>query len=144
MIPTADRTKATVRVRIRPDHSVQVLSAHDRLPDGGTRISSGSGYIDDMKSGVMDQLLSAPISRSAIITGQLLQQLVINALQSAIVLGIGWLAGARYPGGVGGIVLALAAATLLATIFCPVRPWALMSPAPVSTFRLMPLGISTR
>jgi ABC-2 type transport system permease protein len=79
---------------------------------------AGSGYIDDMKSGVMDQLLSAPISRSAIITGQLLQQLVINALQSAIVLGIGWLAGARYPGGVGGIVLALVAATLLATIFC--------------------------
>ena len=43
-----DRPAATVRVRIRPDHSVQVLSAHDRLPDGGTRISSGSGYIDEL------------------------------------------------------------------------------------------------
>jgi hypothetical protein len=39
---------ATVRVRIRPDHAVQVLSAHDRLPDGGSRLSSGSAYIDEL------------------------------------------------------------------------------------------------
>jgi PGM1 C-terminal domain len=39
---------ATVRVRIRPDHAVQVLSSHDRLPDGGTRLSSGSAYIDEL------------------------------------------------------------------------------------------------
>lgn len=50
-VPIADedaRPAATVRVRIRPDHAVQVLSAHDRLPDGGTRLSSGSGYIDEL------------------------------------------------------------------------------------------------
>ncbi|MBE2315589.1 hypothetical protein DVA67_006355 [Solirubrobacter sp. CPCC 204708] len=39
---------ATVRVRVRADHSVQVLSAHDRLPDGGTRLSSGAAYIDEL------------------------------------------------------------------------------------------------
>jgi ABC-2 type transport system permease protein len=79
---------------------------------------AGTGYIDDMSSGVMDQLLTAPIARSAIITGQLVQQLIINLLQSAVVLGIGWLAGARYGGGAGGILLALLVATLLASIFC--------------------------
>ncbi|MBN9140119.1 MAG: ABC transporter permease [Micrococcales bacterium] len=79
---------------------------------------AGTGYIDDIRSGVMDQLLSAPLSRSAIVTGQLLQQLVINALQSAVVLGIGALAGARYPGGPGGVLVALLAATLLAIVFC--------------------------
>lgn len=50
-VPIADedeRPAATVRVRIRPDHAVQVLSAHDRLPDGGSRLSSGSGYIDEL------------------------------------------------------------------------------------------------
>lgn len=50
-VPFADedeRPAATVRVRIREDHSVQVLSAHDRLPDGGTRLSSGSAYIDEL------------------------------------------------------------------------------------------------
>ncbi|WP_106814844.1 ABC transporter permease [Microbacterium timonense] len=79
---------------------------------------AGTGYIDDINSGVMDQYLTSPVSRSAIITGQLVQQLVINLTQSLVVLGIGWLAGARYPGGVGGMLAALGVATLLATIFC--------------------------
>lgn len=79
---------------------------------------AGTGYIDDMKSGVMDQLLTAPIARTAIITGQLLQQLVICLVQSVLVLAIGWLGGARYPGGALGIAVALLVALLLATIFC--------------------------
>lgn len=79
---------------------------------------AGTGYIDDMKSGVMDQLLTAPIARSAVVSGQLMQQLVINLLQSAVVLGIGAVAGARYPGGIGGMAIALGVATLLASAFC--------------------------
>jgi len=79
---------------------------------------AGTGYIDDINSGVMDQYLTSPVSRSAIVTGQLVQQLIINLAQSLVVLGIGWLAGARYPGGAGGILVALGVATLLATIFC--------------------------
>lgn len=79
---------------------------------------AGTGYIDDIKSGVMDQYLTSPISRSAIVTGQLAQQLVINIAQSALVLGIGYLAGARFPGGITGIAVALGVATLLATVFC--------------------------
>lgn len=79
---------------------------------------AGTGFIDDMNSGVMDQYLTSPVSRSAIITGQLVQQLVLNLAQSLVVLGIGWLAGARYPGGVGGVLAALGVATVLATIFC--------------------------
>jgi ABC-2 type transport system permease protein len=79
---------------------------------------AGTGYIDDMKSGVMDQLLTAPVARSAIITGQLIQQLVICLVQSILVLGIGWVGGARYPGGVSGLAVALVVALLLATIFC--------------------------
>lgn len=79
---------------------------------------AGTGYIDDINSGVMDQYLTSPVSRSAIITGQLAQQLILNLAQSLVVLGIGWLAGARYPGGALGIVAALGVATVLATIFC--------------------------
>jgi len=79
---------------------------------------AGTGFIDDINSGVMDQYLSSPIRRSAIITGQLTQQLIVNVVQSLVVLGIGWLGGARYPGGVGGLLVALGVATLLATIFC--------------------------
>lgn len=79
---------------------------------------AGTGFIDDMNSGVMDQYLTSPVSRSAIITGQLAQQLVLNLAQSLVVLGIGWLAGARYSGGLCGMFAALGVATVLATIFC--------------------------
>ena len=79
---------------------------------------AGTGYIDDINSGVMDQYLTSPVHRSAIITGQLVQQLIVNLAQSLVVLGIGWLAGARYPGGIGGTLVALGVATLLATVFC--------------------------
>lgn len=79
---------------------------------------AGTGYIDDIASGVMDQYLTSPISRSAIIAGQLVQQLVINLAQSLVVLGIGALAGASYPGGLPGMLAALGVATLLATTFC--------------------------
>ncbi|WP_314505370.1 ABC transporter permease [uncultured Microbacterium sp.] len=79
---------------------------------------AGTGYIDDISSGVMDQYLTSPIARSAIISGQLAQQLIVSLAQSLVVLGIGWLGGARYPGGAGGILAALGVATLLASIFC--------------------------
>ncbi|WP_405491895.1 ABC transporter permease [Nocardia sp. NBC_00511] len=79
---------------------------------------AGTGYIEDIDNGVMNQLLTAPVSRSAIVAGQLLVQLVIGLVQSALVLVIGFAGGARYPGGVVGILLALAAATLLAATFC--------------------------
>jgi ABC-2 type transport system permease protein len=79
---------------------------------------AGTGYIDDIGSGVMDQYLTSPISRSAVIVGQLMQQLVINLAQSLVVLGVGWLAGARYAGGPLGMLVALLVATVLATIFC--------------------------
>jgi len=79
---------------------------------------AGSGFLDDIRTGVMDQLLSSPVRPSAIVVGQFLQLLLVNLVQAALVLGIGALGGAHYPGGVGGILLALAAATLLACAFC--------------------------
>ena len=50
-VPLADEdadVAATVRVRIRDDRAVQVLSAHDHVAGGGTRLSSGSSYIDEL------------------------------------------------------------------------------------------------
>ncbi|MBD0323923.1 MAG: ABC transporter permease [Aldersonia sp.] len=79
---------------------------------------AGTGYIEDMDSGVMNQVLTAPVRRTALLAGQLTQLLVVGLAQTAMVLVIGWFTGARYPGGVLGVVLAMAAATLLAAIFC--------------------------
>ena len=79
---------------------------------------AGTGYITDIDSGVMAQYLTTPISRSAIVFGQLGQQLVVNGAQSLAVIGIGWLAGARMAGGLPGVVLAIVVATVLSSIFC--------------------------
>jgi ABC-2 type transport system permease protein len=79
---------------------------------------AGTGYIEDIDNGVMNQVLTAPVARSAVIAGQLVQQLVVGLVQSTIVLVIGFAAGARYPGGAVGVLLTLVAATLLAAVFC--------------------------
>ncbi|WP_275107048.1 ABC transporter permease [Nocardia arthritidis] len=79
---------------------------------------AGTGCIEDIDNGVMNQVLIAPISRGAVVAGQLGMQLVIGLIQSMMVLGIGYLGGARYSGGLRGIALALTASALLAAIFC--------------------------
>ncbi|WP_068270695.1 ABC transporter permease [Aldersonia kunmingensis] len=79
---------------------------------------AGTGYIEDMDSGVMNQVLTAPVHRTALLAGQLAQLLVVSLAQSAIVLFIGWLSGAHYPGGVPGMLLAVIAGTMLGASFC--------------------------
>ena len=79
---------------------------------------AGTGFIDDINSGVMDRMLTSPVSRSSLVAGQLVQQLLICVVQGICVLGIGALAGAQYAGGVGGMALAIAASLLLAAAFC--------------------------
>jgi ABC-2 type transport system permease protein len=79
---------------------------------------AGTGFIDDIRSGVMDRMLSSPVSRPALVLGQLVQQLLICVVQGVMVLVIGALAGAHYSGGVLGMAVALAASVLLAAAFC--------------------------
>lgn len=78
---------------------------------------AGTTFIDDMNRGVMDRYLTSPVSRVALINGILSYQAVITLVQSLIVFGVGLLMGARYDGGVVGVLIVLAAAVLLAVIF---------------------------
>jgi ABC-2 type transport system permease protein len=61
---------------------------------------SGMGFIIDMERGVLNRLLVTPTPRGALIAGNLLYGAVTLLVQSAIILGIGLIAGARFPGGV--------------------------------------------
>ncbi len=74
---------------------------------------AGMSVIEDMDRGVMDRFLVSPASRSAIICGRLLQGAVLAVIQAAIILGIGWLMGASYPGGALGMTVLLASSILL-------------------------------
>jgi len=45
------------------------------------------------------------------------EQALSTTLQSIIIVGLGWLAGARYPGGFAGLAVLVIAAVLLGTVF---------------------------
>ncbi len=76
---------------------------------------SGMGVIDELDRGVIDRFLVSPASRIAIIGGRLLSGAISNAVQSVFLIGLGTLLGARYPGGVIGVLILMLSAILLAT-----------------------------
>lgn len=78
---------------------------------------AGTVYIDDMNRGMMDRLLASPVRRGALVNGTLAYQSSTSLIQTAVVLVVGFAAGARFHGGVVGIVITLVAAILL-TVVC--------------------------
>lgn len=78
---------------------------------------AGTSYIQDMDRGVMDRFLSSPTSRSALIVATMLYQAVLTVIQTLVVLGVAWLAGARFDGGWPGVAVLLLSAVLLTFIF---------------------------
>jgi ABC-2 type transport system permease protein len=78
---------------------------------------AGTSYIQDMDRGVMDRFLTSPTSRAGLIVASMLFQAVLTILQTLVVLGVAWLAGARFAGGAGGILVLLVAAVLLTFVF---------------------------
>jgi ABC-2 type transport system permease protein len=78
---------------------------------------AGDTFIQDMSRGVMDRLLTAPTSRSAMIVATMVYQGLLTVVQTLIVLGIAWLAGARFAGGVVGLAVLLVSAVLLTGAF---------------------------
>lgn len=78
---------------------------------------AGTGFIEDMKRGVMDRNLTSPVSRIALVNGTLSYWAVVTVVQALIVFGVGFLMGARYDGGLLGILVCILAACLLAVFF---------------------------
>jgi ABC-2 type transport system permease protein len=78
---------------------------------------AGTTYIQDMDRGVMDRFLTSPTSRGGLIVATMLYQAVLTVIQTLVVLGVAWLAGARFDGGAAGILILLLAAVLLTFVF---------------------------
>jgi len=78
---------------------------------------AGTTYIQDMDRGVMDRFLTSPTSRGGLIVATMLYQAVLTVIQTLVVLGVAWLAGARFDGGVGGILILVLSAVLLTFVF---------------------------
>ena len=79
---------------------------------------SGTVYIQDMDRGVMDRFLTSPTNRGAMIVSTLVYQSILAVVQSLIVVGIAFWAGARFDGGLAGILLLLLGVVLLTAVFC--------------------------
>jgi ABC-2 type transport system permease protein len=77
---------------------------------------AGTIYIEDMQRGVMDRLLASPVKRGAMMVGTLAYQGVTTVIQTLTVFAIALIAGARFPGGIAGVLVTLAAAVLISVI----------------------------
>lgn len=78
---------------------------------------AGTSYIQDMDRGVMDRFLTSPTSRGGMIVSTMLYQAVLAVIQTLVVLGVAWLAGARFGGGIVGLLVLLLATVLLTFVF---------------------------
>jgi ABC-2 type transport system permease protein len=78
---------------------------------------AGTSYIQDMDRGVMDRFLTSPTSRGGLIVANMLYQAVLTIIQTVVVLGVAWLAGARFGGGILGLLILLLSAVLLTFVF---------------------------
>lgn len=76
---------------------------------------SGMTLTDDIGRGLLDRFLITPVPRRALIAGRLIHVAVAVTIQSAILLGLGFAIGARFPDGGVGLVVLLCCSILLGT-----------------------------
>jgi ABC-2 type transport system permease protein len=74
---------------------------------------AGMGVIEDLNRGVIDRFLVSPVARQALISGRLVQLGIVSLIQSLIVIVLGLLVGARFPGGLAGLGVLVACSALL-------------------------------
>jgi ABC-2 type transport system permease protein len=78
---------------------------------------NGMGMIHEMDAGVLDRFLIAPVSRVALLISRLYGLAIITTIQSSILFALGAILGARYPGGLPGLLVLLISAILMAVPF---------------------------
>src|ERR1700754_4534099 len=78
---------------------------------------TGMGFIEDMNSGVMDRMLVAPAWRGAFNLGSVAQSVISVVFQTLLIVVLALILGADYVNGIGGVLVLLLVAALLAAIF---------------------------
>jgi ABC-2 type transport system permease protein len=78
---------------------------------------AGMGTLEEIQRGTLNRFLTTPASRAALMNGNVVNNGLVTAGQSLIIVLLGLLGGADYPGGIGGIAVLLVAAVLLGTVF---------------------------
>ncbi|MFC4467278.1 ABC transporter permease [Streptomyces xiangluensis] len=78
---------------------------------------AGMGTLEEIERGTLNRFLTTPVSRGALMNANVVQQGLTTAVQSALIILLGKLGGADYPGGAAGLVVLVVAASLLGTVF---------------------------
>jgi ABC-2 type transport system permease protein len=78
---------------------------------------TGMGFIEDIHGGVMDRMLVAPVWRGALNAGTVAYAALMIVIQTALIALLALVLGARYAGGVGGVLLLILVAALLGAAF---------------------------
>jgi ABC-2 type transport system permease protein len=81
------------------------------------------GLVMDFRMGVIDRYLTTPASRPAIIFARVLDATVNVTVQAIVVLLIAFAIGVRTSNGIGGALLVVLAAALLAVVFAAFSTW---------------------
>ena len=78
---------------------------------------AGMGTLEEIERGTLNRFLTTPVSRSALMNANVVQQGISTAVQSVVIVLLGKLGGAHYPGGIAGLVILVAGSILLGTVF---------------------------
>ncbi|HET6357003.1 ABC transporter permease [Streptomyces sp.] len=78
---------------------------------------AGMGTLEDIERGTLNRFLTTPVSRSALMNANVVQNGISTALQSVIIVLLGAAGGAQYPGGAAGIAVLVLASVLLGAVF---------------------------
>lgn len=78
---------------------------------------NGMGFIEDINGGVMDRMLASPVWRGALNLGSVAYATITVVIQTVIIVLLALALGAHYRGGVGGVLILVLMAALLAATF---------------------------
>ena len=75
--------------------------------------SAGTNFAEDIESGFLSRLSLTPLSRSALLTGQLAGVVVLGLVQAGVFLAVGEAAGAGFAAGLAGLPVLFALSVLI-------------------------------
>ncbi|MFF1691607.1 MULTISPECIES: ABC transporter permease [unclassified Streptomyces] len=78
---------------------------------------AGMATLDEIQRGTLNRFLTTPVSRGALMNGNVVSNGLVTAFQSVVIVLLGLLGGAELPGGAGGVLILVVAAVLLGTVF---------------------------
>jgi len=78
---------------------------------------AGMGMIEEIDRGTLNRFLVTPARRLAIMNATVVEQSVATTVQTLIIVLLGYAGGARYPGGILGIVIVTIAAILIGVLW---------------------------